>query len=693
MSLSKRLSLLISLLILMVSLTLGILAVSISTSIVRHDTEDWMLNEAEIGAGLVSLSIQNYLELLQVMADIPEVRSMNQELQKGALFPYIEEMGVDDIAVIDLQGNAWHLKGGQTVNLAQRSYVQKALAGQRTISDFIPASGSAVDTGYPLLNYAVPILVNKQPIGALLARTNAFILSDIIKTIEVRGTGYAYIFNHQGQTIAHAVERDAVVNLDSPLEKAKGDPAMQSLAGAVRYILDRQSGSTRYTYHTRRMLSSFAPIPGFDMILVLSAEERSLMGRVVFLRNGILVIVAAFVGLGVLAAFFIARSIARPLAFMGDTLQRIGEGDLTQELTIGGKDEIARIGLSLNQSTASVRSLVRDIKEQAAHLLSIGHDLSVNMAESAAAVNEISANIQSIKGRVINQAGSVNQTHAVMEQISVNANNLNSHVERQALGVTQTSQAIEAMLSNIQFVTQTLVKNAGNVRELTNASEAGRGGLQEVAADIQEIARESEGLLEINSVMENIASQTNLLSMNAAIEAAHAGEAGRGFAVVAGEIRKLAVSASEQSKTISAVLKRIKNSIDKITRSTDSVLGKFEAIDSRVRTVSEQEAGIRNAMEEQSAGGKQILEAVSQVNEITGQVKSGSKDMLGGSSAVIAESGSLSRISEEIAGGMNEMAVGAEQINIAVHKINDISAQNKEYIERLAEEVSRFKVE
>jgi methyl-accepting chemotaxis protein len=225
------------------------------------------------------------------------------------------------------------------------------------------------------------------------------------------------------------------------------------------------------------------------------------------------------------------------------------------------------------------------------------------------------------------------------------------------------------------------------------ASEVGRSGLQEVAADIQEIARESEGLLEINAVMENIASQTNLLSMNAAIEAAHAGEAGKGFAVVADEIRKLAENSGEQSKTISTVLKKIKDSIDKITRSTDSVLNKFEAIDSGVRTVSDQEENIRNAMEEQGAGSKQILEAIGQLNEITRLVKDSSTRMLEGSQQVIQESKNLDMVTQEITNGMNEMATGADQINVAVNRVNTISGENKGSIDILVKEISKFKVE
>jgi methyl-accepting chemotaxis protein len=280
-----------------------------------------------------------------------------------------------------------------------------------------------------------------------------------------------------------------------------------------------------------------------------------------------------------------------------------------------------------------------------------------------------------------------------MEQITVNIDKLNDHVENQTTSVSRSSSSIEEMIANINSVTQTLSKNTASVQELLDASDVGRTGLHEVAEDIEEIARESEGLLEINAMMENIASQTNLLSMNAAIEAAHAGEAGKGFAVVANEIRKLAESSGKQSKTIGSVLKKIKGSIDNISRSTGNVLDKFEAIDGGVKTVSEQSENIRNAMEEQSVGSRQILEVIGQLNEITGRVRNGSEEMLEGSKEVITEGKNLEMATQEITNGMNEMATGADQINVAVHRVNEISGQNKENINVLVREVSRFKVE
>jgi methyl-accepting chemotaxis protein len=237
------------------------------------------------------------------------------------------------------------------------------------------------------------------------------------------------------------------------------------------------------------------------------------------------------------------------------------------------------------------------------------------------------------------------------------------------------------------------VKNVHNIVDLSESSAVGRSGLQEVAENIQEIDRESAGLLEINGVMETIASQTNLLSMNAAIEAAHAGEAGKGFAVVASEIRKLAESSAVQSKTISNVLKKIKDSIEKITQSTEGVLLKFEGIGEGIERVTQQEKTVREAMEEQGAGSQSILEAIGELRELTELVKERSGEMLEGSERVIKESRSLGRLTDEIAGGVQEIATGAEQINSSMDRVAGISAENKERIQGLMGEVAKFKVE
>jgi methyl-accepting chemotaxis protein len=429
--------------------------------------------------------------------------------------------------------------------------------------------------------------------------------------------------------------------------------------------------------------------------VMMAVTEDFMMKEVNVMRQFTIILAAIFIVAAAVVVFTVLSRTVKPIVNVANTLKDIaqGEGDLTHIIDVKSKDEVGDLAKYFNETLSKIKALVITIKKEALKLSDIGQALASNMNETAAAVNEITANIQSIKQRVINQSASVTETNATMEQVTVNINKLAGHVDNQSNYVSQSSAAIEEMVANISSVTDTLVKNAANVKTLQEASEVGRAGLQDVSTDIQEIARESEGLMEINAVMENIASQTNLLSMNAAIEAAHAGEAGKGFAVVADEIRKLAESSSEQSKTISTVLKKIKESIDKVTKSIESVLTRFEAIDSNVDKVATQEETIRNAMEEQGQGSKQVLNGIEKVTEITRNVKNGSEEMLEGSNEVVHESQNLERVTQEITSGMNEMAAGADQINIAVNQVNEITIQNREGIDNLMKEVSRFKVD
>jgi methyl-accepting chemotaxis protein len=496
--------------------------------------------------------------------------------------------------------------------------------------------------------------------------------------------------------------------IGSYMKERIGKKIREADAGLYEPYLDRAAAAVEGGTNVQMVVYSPALGTNLDVSIVsfpigdagswsimLGAPEAVILRDVNELTVFTIICAAVSSILTAIIIFFVATGITSPIINVSLTLKDIseGEGDLTKSITLASKNEVGDLAHFFNMTLEKIKNLVIVIKKQAVALFDIGNELASNMTETAAAINEITSNIQSIKGRVINQSASVTETNATMEQITVNIDKLNEDIESQSASVSESSSAIEEMLANIQSVTQVLVKNADNVKDLAEASEVGRSGLQEVATDIQGIARESEGLLEINAVMENIASQTNLLSMNAAIEAAHAGEAGKGFAVVADEIRKLAESSGEQSKTISAVLKKIKDSIDKITRSTDGVLNKFEAIDSGVKVVSEQEENIRNAMEEQSEGSKQILQAIAQLNTITQRVKDGSLQMLEGSREVIQESKNLEVVTQEITNGMNEMATGADQINVAVSRVNTISGDNKENIDILVKEVSKFKVE
>ncbi|MDR2150934.1 MAG: methyl-accepting chemotaxis protein [Spirochaetaceae bacterium] len=539
----------------------------------------------------------------------------------------------------------------------------------------------------------VPIIrSDNQIVGIVGISINLTSSQTLVRELKPYGTGYATLYATDGTIIAHPDTARIGQNFEQASLATIGQVGIltinESLINGKPAIVEHNGLLIQsYPFHTGNTVNNWTIMSVVETKMVFATVRAMSSFTIVF-------VIITIIMSGIIV-FFVATKIAKPIIFIARTLKDIseGEGDLTQKINVINNDETGELAYYFNCMLEKIKELITMIKKQSAILFDIGTELAAHMSETASAVNEITTNIQNIKSRVINQSASVTETNATMEQISLNIGKLNTHIEQQTEDVSQSSSAIEEMLENIRSVTQTLGRNVENVKKLSEASDRGHSSLQEVATDIQEIARESEGLLEINAVMENIASQTNLLSMNAAIEAAHAGEAGRGFAVVADEIRKLAESSSEQSKTIAKVLGKIKESIDKIMASTDEVIDKFEAINDGVKTVSEQEEHIRNAMEEQATGSKQILEAISRLNEMTDLVRNGSAEMLEGSQEVIKESKRLAVVTAEIESSISDMAVNANQINTAVSQVNSISGENKHNIDILVEEVSHFKVE
>jgi len=730
MKLKYKLSIMVIAILIVVVVTLSILMLSSSSEIaiqLNEDVIEYLSGEwAEFWKGRQDARFSMLNTIAEIMADYQDINADERRYIYDSMLKGVMEARPEYLLLYSIwKPNALDGMDAQMIGRTGSTATgQYAVSFTRETGSVVPRTSTDVDAtmaylstidprrpkdrveepfprdGRILLRYMVPVVSARtnEVVGAvgLLMYTDQIqpIMMEAVRThdeISVMGifTSGGFVLSHSYPDRIGKNMRQTEAFLGSNLE-----PAMKAIAEGKDFHAMAYSAVLNSNLDTFFSPFRIGDSDEFWAVMIGTSEDH-MLSEVRTLTLFTVLLALVIIAISAVVVYFVLNLTMKPVVSVTETLKDIaqGEGDLTVKIPEKGNDEITDLSSYFNQTIKKIRDLFVMIKHEAHTLSGIGNDLASNMNETAAAVNEITANIQSIKIRIINQSASVTETNATMEQVTVNINKLNSNIENQTRHVSQASAAIEEMVANIGSVTDTLVKNGANVRTLMDASEIGRGSLQEVSGDIQEIARESEGLLEINSVMNNIAAQTNLLSMNAAIEAAHAGEAGRGFAVVADEIRKLAENSSAQSKTIGTVLKKIKGSIDKITHSTENVLNKFEAIDSGVKTVSEQEENIRRAMEEQGEGSKQILEGISNVNQITRKVEEGSKEMLEGSQEVIRESQNLERATQEITSGMNEMASGADQINSAVTQVNGISIKNREAIDKLLEEVGRFKVE
>lgn len=412
------------------------------------------------------------------------------------------------------------------------------------------------------------------------------------------------------------------------------------------------------------------------------------------LRVIIIVIFALSLMIVSSVASFIITKVVREINKGVDAMKNIaqGDGDLTVRMSVHNNDEMGIMYKYFNKTIEKIQTSIAQVKDESSRMDQIGQTLSDNMNDTAAAANQITANIDSINRQIIQQGDNVRGAGESVEYIANNVASLIQDIENQSASVVESSSAIEEMVANIRSVTNILEKNSSTIKELENSSEAGKSSINTSVDATRKIQEQSETLLEASKVIQNIASQTNLLAMNAAIEAAHAGESGKGFSVVADEIRKLAEDSNTQGKKITKNLKEVLKSIREVADSSKLLQEKFNDIYSLTQIVSEQETTIMSAMQEQSEGGGQVLTAMRDINNITVNVKNGGQEMSGAAQTVRSDMNNLLRLTEEITSSMQEMSMGMENINHSINNANDLTHQNSDCIKALGMAVNKFKV-
>ncbi len=387
--------------------------------------------------------------------------------------------------------------------------------------------------------------------------------------------------------------------------------------------------------------------------------------------------------------------ITKPLKKTANAFRNIseGDGDLTVRLVNNQTNEVGQMCESFNKTMEKLSSSIRNAMDESRNMEAIGIDLNASMTETNLAVQSITEGIVVVQGQMEEHSTGVEEAKSVVDQIVKNIGVLNERIDQQADSVRESSASIEEMTSNISSVTKILEKNKESIDVLEKSSEHGMEVVNQTVQMATDIQEKSKTLGQASAVIKNIAKQTNLLAMNAAIEAAHAGETGRGFAVVADEIRKLAEQSSSEGTKIQIALKDVQESIVAVSESSKTVQEQFNNIFNMTKVVSEQERVIDEAMREQNAGGGQVLETIKYINSITAEVKAGSNEMLSGSHEVSVEMDKLAGMTEIVNNSMHSMTQKTKEISDAAVKALSNVAANTKSIQSLNEAMNKFKVE
>ncbi|MCG8571129.1 MAG: methyl-accepting chemotaxis protein [Spirochaetes bacterium] len=408
----------------------------------------------------------------------------------------------------------------------------------------------------------------------------------------------------------------------------------------------------------------------------------------------ILIVGIFFILVQIIGFLIIMRTIIKPITDTGKNLEMLSaaDADLTLQMEVRTKDEIGKVAESFNFFIGKLRTLVADVKDAVKHTNDINSNVSASIEETSSASEQIGANLDSIGKQLESLDTNISSTVTAIEQIAANIDSMDNQIDDQSAMVEESSAAITQMMASLNSVANVTQAKKETTAALAEVAEEGRMKIIATSDVFKQVVKQIQNIQEMATTINDIASKTNLLSMNASIEAAHAGESGKGFAVVAEEIRKLADSASQSSQKIS---QHIQDITDSVTKTDENVAATSHAFDSIMKEITDTVnafSEIESSVSELNNGGKQILDASDHISTITANIRSGSKEVQEGTRSIANSSDELRNISANATAGMSEALSGTKEIIVSMQQMVKLAEELNQIVAELSEKFGQFKV-